>query len=124
MILLTAAEKYLIPGFIDMHIHGIGGHDAMDGTVEAVTSMSKEVLKRGVTSYLPTLLTESVERIQRFEAVKTMWEWISKIQQILLVSIWKDHFSVMNSKVAQDPKFLQYGTLDTLEALVEITGIS
>ncbi|WP_435307625.1 N-acetylglucosamine-6-phosphate deacetylase [Sebaldella termitidis] len=116
---LDCSGKYLIPGFIDMHIHGIGGHDAMDGTVEAVTSMSKEVLKRGVTSYLPTLLTESVERIHSgFEAVKTVMGMdIENTADIIGVHM-EGPFFCDEFKGAQNPKFLQYGTLDTLEALV------
>ena len=111
--------KYLIPGFIDMHIHGIGGHDAMDGTVEAITAMAREVLKRGVTSFLPTLLTESVERIHNgFEAVKKTMDIKDENAADIIGVHMEGPFFCDEFKGAQNPKFLQYGTLDTLETLV------
>ena len=122
---VDCSGKYLIPGFIDMHIHGIGGHDAMDGTVEAVTSMSKEVLKRGVTSYLPTLLTESVERIHSgFEAVKTVMGMdIENTADIIGVHM-EGPFSVMNSKAHRILNFYNTAHLILWKHWLEIIGIS
>ena len=45
---------FLSPGFIDVHIHGAGGHDTMDGTYEAINEISKVIVKHGTTSFLPT----------------------------------------------------------------------
>lgn len=49
------------PGLFDTHIHGISGHDIMDGTVEAVHGISESILPLGVTRFLPTTLTSSKE---------------------------------------------------------------
>ncbi len=48
---------YVAPGFIDMHIHGGGGHDFMDGTVEAFLGIAETHAKYGTTSMVPTTLT-------------------------------------------------------------------
>jgi N-acetylglucosamine-6-phosphate deacetylase len=47
------------PGLFDTHIHGINGHDIMDGSVEAVHAISESILPLGVTRFLPTTLTSS-----------------------------------------------------------------
>ncbi|MEM1294005.1 MAG: N-acetylglucosamine-6-phosphate deacetylase [Verrucomicrobiota bacterium] len=57
--------NYLVPGFIDIHTHGAGGASAMDGTEEAVRTMSETKLKEGVTSFCPTTWTESEENLVR-----------------------------------------------------------
>ncbi|GHU65757.1 N-acetylglucosamine-6-phosphate deacetylase [Clostridia bacterium] len=51
-----ATGCYVIPGFIDLHIHGFGGLDTMNGA-EAVRTMSRELVKHGTTSFLPTTMT-------------------------------------------------------------------
>jgi N-acetylglucosamine-6-phosphate deacetylase len=45
------------PGFVDVHIHGIGGHDTMDATPQAIAAMSRQLAEYGVTSFLPTTVT-------------------------------------------------------------------
>jgi N-acetylglucosamine-6-phosphate deacetylase len=59
-----AAEDYLIPGLIDLHIHGCGGKDVMDASQEAMTHMSQLLAKEGVTGFLATTMTSSKEKIE------------------------------------------------------------
>ncbi len=61
--IIDAKGSYVSPGFIDMHIHGSGGHDVMDGTVESLTAISKIVAQNGVTGFLPTTMTMSKKKI-------------------------------------------------------------
>ncbi|WP_432666970.1 N-acetylglucosamine-6-phosphate deacetylase [Wukongibacter baidiensis] len=56
---------YVTPGFIDIHIHGFYGHDTMEGSYEAINTMSKNVVKTGVTSFLPTTMTMEYKIIKR-----------------------------------------------------------
>lgn len=51
------------PGFIDVHIHGAAGHDAMDATPEAVKGLAGVLPKEGTTSFLATTMTQSDEAI-------------------------------------------------------------
>ena len=64
-ILTLSPNEVVLPGFIDMHIHGAGGSDAMDGTVEAVAHMAAFLPKEGTTSFLPTTMTQSPESIEQ-----------------------------------------------------------
>lgn len=54
---------YLSAGFIDIHIHGAGGYDTMNGTYEALNEISKNIVKHGTTSFTPTTMTVSLEKI-------------------------------------------------------------
>ncbi|MBA2719884.1 MAG: N-acetylglucosamine-6-phosphate deacetylase [Chloroflexi bacterium] len=47
---------YISPGFVDVHVHGWGGHDAM-GDAHALDGMARALLRHGVTSFLPTGVT-------------------------------------------------------------------
>jgi len=53
--------RYLSPGFIDIHNHGNSGFDAMDATGKALEAMSDFHLRRGVTGFLATTMTNSRE---------------------------------------------------------------
>lgn len=55
----------IAPGLFDTHIHGVRGHDVMDGTKEAIHEMSKTLLEIGVTRFLPTTLTSSKADLEK-----------------------------------------------------------
>ncbi len=52
-----------VPGFIDVHIHGAGGADTMDGTTEAIGTMANVLPKEGTTSFLATTMTQAKDQI-------------------------------------------------------------
>jgi N-acetylglucosamine-6-phosphate deacetylase len=62
---LDAAGYYVVPGFLDVHVHGGDGADTMDATPEALHTMARFFARHGVTSYYPTTMTDSAENIQR-----------------------------------------------------------
>lgn len=66
----------IIPGMIDLHIHGAGGADAMDGTKEALDTISAVLPKEGTTSYLATTMTQPDEAIE--EALKNAAQYIAE----------------------------------------------
>ncbi|MEL6406276.1 MAG: N-acetylglucosamine-6-phosphate deacetylase [Chloroflexota bacterium] len=55
----------LMPGFIDVHVHGGVGHETMDATPDAIREMATFYARHGVTGYLPTTWTESREKIMK-----------------------------------------------------------
>ena len=63
--IIDAKGHFISPGFIDMHIHGSGGYDVMDGTREAIDGISFAVVKNGVTGFLPTTMTMSKSKIYK-----------------------------------------------------------
>ncbi len=73
---LDAENGYLLPGFIDVHVHGGGGADFMDGTADAFETAVKAHLKRGTTTLVPTAMTASREELLGF--VKAYLEFKEK----------------------------------------------
>jgi N-acetylglucosamine-6-phosphate deacetylase len=51
---LDAGGRRVIPGLIDLHVHGAGGADVMDGSADAVATASRTLARLGTTSYLAT----------------------------------------------------------------------
>jgi N-acetylglucosamine-6-phosphate deacetylase len=58
---IEAAGHFVSPGFIDLHVHGGGGHDFMDGTAEAFTAIAQLHAQYGTTALTPTTLSCSRE---------------------------------------------------------------
>lgn len=72
---VVATEQTAVPGFMDVHIHGAGGHDVMEGTEDAMSAVARTVARHGTTSFVATTVTanpdqtyRSVEGIARFIA--------------------------------------------------------
>ena len=65
-----------VPGFIDVHIHGAGGHDVMEGTDAALRAVTKTVARQGTTSIVATTVTASAE--QTCGAIAGIARWIKE----------------------------------------------
>lgn len=63
----------LLPGFIDIHAHGADGADACDASVESLAHIARTKLKEGVTTWLPTTLTQAPERLLEILHVIASW---------------------------------------------------
>ncbi len=61
--IIDGTDLLAVPGFIDTHIHGIGGSGTEDGTSEAILNMSATLAQAGVTSFFPTIYTDTMPRI-------------------------------------------------------------
>ncbi len=59
------SRYYLVPGFIDLHIHGAFGADVMDATVEALQTIASRLPEEGTTSFLATTMTAPAEQIEQ-----------------------------------------------------------
>jgi N-acetylglucosamine-6-phosphate deacetylase len=63
---------FIAPGFVDVHVHGWGGHDAM-GDVAALDGMARALLRRGVTSFLPGGVTSPLAELVGFAERVRSW---------------------------------------------------
>ena len=74
--ILNYSDFIGVPGFVDTHIHGIGGADVNSGKVGDLIRMSKELIRYGVTSFLPTTVTAPHEDTLR--VCKAVYEVITE----------------------------------------------
>ena len=98
---------YLTPGLIEIHSHGAGGSDFMDGTLEDILVASRMHLRHGVTTLLPTTLTSTPEElfatIELFKEAQKVKEGMPNLHGLHLEG---PYFS-MAQRGAQDPKYIK-----------------
>lgn len=70
---IDAAGMFVLPGLIDMHIHGYLGEDSSDGSADGVRKMARGLAENGVTSWLPTTMTVAMPQLERvFEMMRRL----------------------------------------------------
>src|SRR5689334_19178229 len=55
---IDGGARILLPGFIDVHVHGGAGHEVMDAKPDALRALARFYAQNGVTSFLATTWTE------------------------------------------------------------------
>ena len=104
--LIDAKGAYVSPGFVDVHIHGSGGHDTMEATKEALEAISKKIIADGVTSFLPTTMTMDKESVRKaFEQVKVAMKKGLPGAEAIGVNM-EGPFISIEKKGAQNPDFV------------------
>ncbi len=104
---IDAQGQYISPGFIDIHVHGGGGSDFMDGTVGAFLKVAETHAHYGTTSMLPTTLTSETDEL--FHTLEIYKEANKKNlfgAQFLGIHLEGPYFA-LNQKGAQDPRYIR-----------------
>jgi len=111
--IIDAKGAYVSAGFIDLHIHGAGGADVMDGTPEALETISDTLLQTGTTSFLATTMTMSTEAIDTaLQNIKAHKERVNGAQ-ILGVHL-EGPFINPSRHGAQDEVYIQSPNFDLI----------
>lgn len=69
---VAESRPYIGPGFVDVHVHGWGGHSAMGGRA-ALDGMARALLRRGVTTFLPTAVSSPLPTLAEFAEQVRSW---------------------------------------------------
>ena len=106
---------YLSPGFIDIHVHGGGGADCLEGTREALEVMARSHARGGTTAFCPTITTAPLERIFRsLDAIREIGSSPTGGARILGAHVEGPYFS-KSQRGAQNPDFLRVPSREDLE---------
>ena len=98
---------YLAPGFIDLHLHGGGGHDFMDGTVEAFLGVTRAHARFGTTTLMPTTLACTDDELNdMFSVFLEANKHNTDGAAMAGVHLEGPYFS-MEQRGAQDPRFIR-----------------
>ncbi len=104
---IDAQGLYLSPGFIDMHTHGAGGSDFMDGTVEAYRRAARMHACHGTTLLFPTTLTSTNELLyESFETYRKALKEVHDGAAFGGMHLEGPYFSPQQAG-AQDPRYLR-----------------
>ena len=115
---IDAQGLYLSPGFIDVHIHGAGGCDTMDGTVESLNTIAKTIANFGTTSFLPTTMTCALDDIKK--AVEAASECMNKgTEGANVVGVHLEGPFISPSMIgAQNPNFIEKPSINAFNYIV------
>ena len=105
--IVDAGGRYISPGFIDIHVHGGGGYDFMDNTVEAFLEIAKTHVRYGTTAMFPTTLTGSAEDIVRtLKTYDEAYPLNESGSEFMGVHLEGPYFA-MSQRGAQDPRWIR-----------------
>lgn len=113
-----AEGLYLSPGFIDIHIHGAGGCDTMDGNYDSLNTIAKTIANHGTTSFLPTTMTCSIEDIKKAVAAISYAKNNGTDGANVLGTHLEGPFISPNMIGAQNPKYVQKPSVETFKEMV------
>ncbi|WP_445194277.1 N-acetylglucosamine-6-phosphate deacetylase [Staphylococcus xylosus] len=116
--------QHVLPGFIDIHMHGGYGEDAMDASFEGLKHLSESLLSEGTTSFLATTMTQSDENI--IKALKNIVDYQEKQDSLNAASIVGIHLEgpfISEYKVgAQNPAYVQRPSVEKVQQFQEIAN--
>ena len=104
---IDAGGRYVAPGLIDIHVHGGGGHDFMDGTVEAFVGVAALHARHGTTAMLPTTLTCPIEKLFHILDVYPEAKRLNRMGAQFLGMHLEGPYLAMSQKGAQDARYLR-----------------
>lgn len=110
--------QLLMPGMIDVHIHGAHNFDMMDGTAESIQAVSKACAETGCTSFLVTSVSSSIEALMKMiEQTKAV---IGKEEGAKIAGIHLEGpYLNVEKKGMQNPLYLRHPDLTEMTEIFE-----
>ena len=120
---LLDEEKIVIPGFIDEHIHGSSGSDAIDGTTSSLVNISKSIIEEGTTAFLATTTTESKEVLEK--ALCSVKKYLNEFDTLgaLVLGVHLEGPFISNKYLgAQIPEYVDAPSIETFKNYNKVSG--
>lgn len=116
---IDAKGMYLSAGFIDIHIHGAGGRDTMEGTEEALNVIGKAIAKHGATSFVPTTMTMDIPSVRKVVSlVASLKDKRMAGANVLGVHL-EGPFINPNKLGAQNPEYVLAPSVDSVKKMID-----
>ena len=113
----------VLPGFIDQHVHGAGGSDGMDGTLEDIAKIANTLAEEGTTSFLVTTMTQSPDNITKaLSAVKEYRKENAKTGARVVGVHLEGPFIAAAHKGAQPLEYVKEPDIQAFDAYNEASG--
>ncbi len=103
---IDADNNYVSPGFIDVHVHGGGGYDFMDGGADPIIQAANFHLKTGTTSIMPTSLSCSTEVLTDFLADLRTAQHAKTLLGTILGAHLEGPYFAKSQAGAQNPQYI------------------
>jgi len=116
---IDAEGRLAMPGFIDIHAHGADHHDVCDASVEAIRHIARRKLQEGVTTWLPTTLTQPQDRLERVAAECSKYFANQEFCKTPGLHVEGPFINVKNAG-AQNPQFVRPPNLAELQAIHQL----
>ncbi|MGD1823268.1 MAG: N-acetylglucosamine-6-phosphate deacetylase [Pleomorphochaeta sp.] len=118
-IIIDVQNSYIIPGLIDSHIHGIGGYGTEDNSPDSILGMSERLADFGVTSFMPTIYTDTEENM--IAGTKAIVEAMGKEKGARIHGVNLEGPFISEKRLgAQNPKGRKDVDLDLFHKFLEV----
>lgn len=112
--IIDYSDYSIAPGLFDTHIHGYNGYDVMDNDLAGFKKMSEDLLSCGVTSFLPTTLTASIDQLDA--VIKTIGPHMHDVNGAKAKGFFiEGPFFTEKHKGAQNPNYFMDPSTSILE---------
>ena len=100
--MIDVKGSYIAPGFIDTHIHGIGGYSTDDASIRSILKMSKFLTQFGVTSFIPTICASPEKELM--EKIKAILSAMGKEKGARILGIHLEGPFISQEKIGGQEK--------------------
>ncbi|MBY0161633.1 N-acetylglucosamine-6-phosphate deacetylase [Cytobacillus firmus] len=112
---------WLIPGMIDVHIHGANGYDMMDGTEDSIQEVSRACAATGCTSFLATSVSSTIEDL--LNMIRSVKAVIGREQGARIAGIHLEGpYLNPKRKGMQNEKYLRHPNLEEMKLIIREAG--
>lgn len=118
---IDLGQMNVSPGFIDTHIHGAGGYGTEDASADSMLGMSEELVKYGVTGFLPTLYPMPEEKF--INAIIAVQQAMGRETGARIFGMHLEGPFISPAKLGvQRPESVRTIDIDLMQKLWEVSG--